>query len=162
MSWETHPPLHTAHEMYVHHAITAHKPQGESGRLAEVQERCVNLTKGGHRDPAARNTEGPPPLPSDVLVSASLTFVLMDFTAPAGLACARLEGWLHGPCGLIHLCVVSLRLLLFCRSVVSDSLRPHGGQHTRLPCPSPSPGVCANSRPMQSAGRTWLFSLTVL
>ena len=162
MSWEKHTPLHTAHEMYVHHAITAHKPRGESGRLAGVQERCVNLTKGGHRDPAARNTEGPPPLPSDVLVSASLTFVLMDFTAPAGLACARLEGWLHGPCGLIHLCVVSLRLLLFCRSVVSDSLRPHGGQHTRLPCPSPSPGVCANSRPMQSAGRTWLFSLTVL
>ena len=23
---------------------------------------------------------------------------------------------------------------------------PHGLQHTRLPCPSPSPGVCSNSR----------------
>ena len=30
-------------------------------------------------------------------------------------------------------------------SVVSDSLRPHGLQHTRLPCPSPSPGACSNS-----------------
>ena len=30
---------------------------------------------------------------------------------------------------------------LFSRSVVSDSLRPHGLQHTRLPCPSPSLGV---------------------
>ena len=26
-------------------------------------------------------------------------------------------------------------------SVVSDSLRPHGPQHTRLPCPSPNTGV---------------------
>ena len=35
----------------------------------------------------------------------------------------------------------------FSRSVVSDSLRPHGLQHTRLPCPSPTPGVCSNSCP---------------
>ena len=27
-------------------------------------------------------------------------------------------------------------------------LRPHGLQHTRLPCPSPSPGVCASSCPL--------------
>ena len=30
-------------------------------------------------------------------------------------------------------------------SVVSDSLQHHGPQHTRLPCPSPTPGVCSNS-----------------
>ena len=29
----------------------------------------------------------------------------------------------------------------FSRSVVSDSLPPHGLQHTRPPCPSPTPGV---------------------
>ena len=29
---------------------------------------------------------------------------------------------------------------------MSDSLWPHGLQHARLPCPSPSPGVCSNSR----------------
>ena len=29
----------------------------------------------------------------------------------------------------------------FSRSVMSDSLRPHGLQHARLPCPSPNPGV---------------------
>ena len=29
--------------------------------------------------------------------------------------------------------------------VVSDSLRPHGLQHTRPPCPSPTPGVYSNS-----------------
>ena len=35
----------------------------------------------------------------------------------------------------------------FSRSVVSDSLRPHGLQHTRLPCPSPTPKACSNSCP---------------
>ena len=35
----------------------------------------------------------------------------------------------------------------FSRSVMSDSLRPHESQHTRPPCPSPSPGVHSNSRP---------------
>ena len=39
-------------------------------------------------------------------------------------------------------------LLLFSHSVVSDFLWPHGLQHTRLPCPSPSPGVCSNSWPL--------------
>ena len=37
------------------------------------------------------------------------------------------------------------QLLSFSCSVVSDSLRPHGLQHTRLPCPSLSPRVCSNS-----------------
>ena len=32
----------------------------------------------------------------------------------------------------------------FSRSVVSDSLRPHEPQHTRPPCPSPTPGVHPN------------------
>ena len=36
-------------------------------------------------------------------------------------------------------------LLLFSHSDVSKSLRSHGPQHARLPCPSPSPGVCSNS-----------------
>ena len=35
----------------------------------------------------------------------------------------------------------------FSRSVMSSSLRSHGLQHTRLPCPSPTPGVHANSCP---------------
>ena len=37
--------------------------------------------------------------------------------------------------------------LLFNRSVVSDSLRPHEQQHVRPPCPSISPRVCSNSCP---------------
>ena len=35
----------------------------------------------------------------------------------------------------------------FIRSVVSDSLQPHESQHTRPPCPSPTPGVYSNSCP---------------
>jgi len=35
----------------------------------------------------------------------------------------------------------------FSHSVVSNSLWPHGLQHTRLPCQSPTPGVYSNSCP---------------
>ena len=41
-----------------------------------------------------------------------------------------------------------LLLLLFSRSVVSDSLRHRGLQHGRLPCPSPSLRVYSDSRPL--------------
>ena len=44
---------------------------------------------------------------------------------------------LHPPCWCqSHNCC-----LLFSLQVISDSLRPHGLQHIRLTCPSPSPGV---------------------
>ena len=33
---------------------------------------------------------------------------------------------------------------------MSDSLRPHGLQHTRPPCPSPTPGVYSNTCPIKS------------
>ena len=48
-------------------------------------------------------------------------------------------------------------ILLFIRSVMSDSLWPHGLQHTRLPCPSPSPRACLNSGPL-----SWWFHPTIL
>ena len=38
-----------------------------------------------------------------------------------------------------------MKLLLFSRSVVSNSLWPHRQQHARLPHPSPTPGACSNS-----------------
>ena len=41
-------------------------------------------------------------------------------------------------------CKVSVQ---FSRLVVSDSLQPHESQHTRPPCPSPTPGVHSNSCP---------------
>ena len=36
----------------------------------------------------------------------------------------------------------------FSQSVVSDSLWPQELQHTRLPCPSPTPRACSNSCPL--------------
>ena len=36
----------------------------------------------------------------------------------------------------------------FSRSVMSDSLRPHGLQYATLPCPSPTPGAYSNSCPL--------------
>ena len=43
----------------------------------------------------------------------------------------------------------------FSHSVVSNFLWPHGLQHTRPPCPSPTPGVYSNSRPL-----SWWCHLT--
>ena len=40
------------------------------------------------------------------------------------------------------------RCLLFSRQVVSNSLQPHGLQHARPPCPSPTPRVYSNSCPL--------------
>ena len=33
-------------------------------------------------------------------------------------------------------------------SIMFNSLRPHGLQHARLPCPSPTPRACSNSCPL--------------
>ena len=52
-------------------------------------------------------------------------------------------------------------LLLFSRSVLSDSLWPHGLQHTKLPCPSPSPRVCSNSCPLSRCHPTISSSIAL-
>ena len=41
----------------------------------------------------------------------------------------------------------SVQSVQFSHSVVSDSLRLHEWQHTRPPCPSPTPGVHSDSHP---------------
>ena len=38
--------------------------------------------------------------------------------------------------------------IFFSSITQSDSLRPHGVQHARSPCPSPTPGVYSNSCPL--------------
>ena len=43
------------------------------------------------------------------------------------------------------MCYISL--VQFSRSIVSNSLWPHGQQHARPPCPSPTPRACSNSCP---------------
>ena len=45
---------------------------------------------------------------------------------------------------------------------MSNSLQPHGVQHARLPCPSLSPGVCSNSRPLSQWCHPTISSSVVL
>ena len=52
-----------------------------------------------------------------------------------------------------HVLLILLRVFItssvqFSHSVVSESLRLYGRQHTRLPCPSPAPRACSNSCPL--------------
>ena len=46
-----------------------------------------------------------------------------------------------------YMFLTSLLKCQFIHSVVSDSLKPHGLQHTRIPCPSLTPGVYSKSCP---------------
>ena len=50
-------------------------------------------------------------------------------------------------CKNLSLCQSTMCSVQFSRSVVSDSFRPHESQHSRPPCPSPTPWVHSNSRP---------------
>ena len=49
----------------------------------------------------------------------------------------------------------------FSHSVVLNSLRPHGLQHTRPPCPSPTPGVSSNSCPLSQWCHPTIWSSVV-
>ena len=50
------------------------------------------------------------------------------------------SSWEYNKCLILLFCSVQ-----FVCSVMSSSLLSHGLQHARLPCPSPTPGACANS-----------------
>ena len=50
----------------------------------------------------------------------------------------------------------------FSGSVMSDSLRPHGLQHTRAPCPSQTPGVYPNSCPLSQWCHPTISSSVIL
>ena len=45
-------------------------------------------------------------------------------------------------------CIIFWSSVQFSHLVVSDSLWPHGQQHARPPCPSPTPEVYSNSCPL--------------
>ena len=51
---------------------------------------------------------------------------------------------------------VAVSSIQFSQSVMSNSLWPHGLQHTRLPCPSPSPRACSNPCPLSQ----WYHPMT--
>ena len=50
--------------------------------------------------------------------------------------------------GYLNIILPWFSLVQFSHSVVSNTLWPHGLQHTRLPCPSPTPGACLKSCPL--------------
>ena len=60
--------------------------------------------------------------------------------------CTQLLNWM--PSLPIYLSSRWLGSIQFSRSVLSDSLWPYGLQHTRLPCPSPTPRVYSNLCPL--------------
>ena len=49
----------------------------------------------------------------------------------------------------------------FSCSVFSNSLWPHGLQHARLLCPSPTPGACSNSCPLNQSCRPNISSSVI-
>ena len=52
--------------------------------------------------------------------------------------------------------------LLFSSSVTSNSLKPHGSQHARIPCPSLSPRACSNSCPVSQSHHPTVSPLCLL
>ena len=78
------------------------------------------------------------------MLRMSHTVRVFDFTyifeVIPGFFC--IAKWLSCVCVYINISVQ------FSCSVMSDSLRPHGLQHARSPCPSPTPGAYSNSCPL--------------
>ena len=66
------------------------------------------------------------------------------FQIKTGLSCGTNNSWAVST--FLPL-VFQFSSVQFSRSVMSDSLQPHGLQHARLPCPSPTPGAYSNSCP---------------
>ena len=61
-----------------------------------------------------------------------------------------------------HILIIDpLSAVQFSCSVVSGSLQPHEPRHARPPCPSPTPGVHSNSRPL-SPWCHWTISSNVV
>ena len=60
----------------------------------------------------------------------------------------KLYTCLDSSISLSYSILCSVQFSQFSRSVVSDSSQPHGPQHARPPCPSPTPRACSNSPPL--------------
>ena len=63
--------------------------------------------------------------------------------------------------GLRYLHSFTIVSVQFSCSVVSDSLQPHESQHTRPPCPSPTPRVHSDSRPVSDSAILWMRACQV-
>ena len=65
------------------------------------------------------------------------------------------DGW------TITLFMLSFKTVQFSRSFRSNSVRPHGLQHIRPPCSSPTPGIYSNSCPLSQWCRPTISSSVV-
>ena len=65
------------------------------------------------------------------------------------------DGW------TITLFMLSFKTVQFSRSFRSNSVRPHGLQHIRPPCSSPTPGIYSNSCPLNQWGHPTISSSVV-
>ena len=77
----------------------------------------------------------------DLAVQGTLKSLLHHHSLKASVLCPSAFS-------MVQLSHPYILLFLFSHSVMSNSLWPHVLQHTRLPCPSPSPGACPNSCPL--------------
>ena len=97
---------------------------------------------------------------TQVMLSINSIFLRTSLSVPlescapkqalASVLHAQLPSWSHATNSLhpsLSWYVPLMKYSQFSHSVVSDSLRLHGLQHARLPCPSPSPRTCSNSCP---------------
>ena len=85
---------------------------------------CVQLVFSGHTHTC------------DIRWLCSFAFLLVDL-----FMCRNSANWFIKD-------LIYYNNIQFSRLVVSDSLWPHGLQHARPPCPSPTPGVYSNSCPL--------------
>ena len=84
------------------------------------------------------------------------SFLIVVCPSPPHLRASSSSSWGEGVspnslsarhCAEHLICIISCSVQLS-DSVMFNSLRPHGLQHTRLPCLSPTPGAYSNSCPL--------------
>ena len=85
-------------------------------------------------------------------LSSSVNFFMADFVIVIVSACILASSLSPQSfsffISVCVLCCAAFSSVQFSRSVASDSLWPHESQHARPPCPSPTPGVHSDSRPL--------------
>ena len=83
-----------------------------------------------------------------IYILMELEFVITALSSPLNSKLIKINYVFDLYCWISPKLSIFKLLLLFSWSSVSDSLPPHGLQHTRLPCPSLFPGACSNSCPL--------------
>ena len=73
-----------------------------------------------------------------------IVYTLMFLCLPSWLHMKNILGYVHK---ILHY-TFNFSTVQFSRSVMSNSLRPHGLLHARLPHPSPTLRACSNSHPL--------------